>query len=125
MGRPRDAALMLAAAALAAPAAAAGPAPGRYQATLCVSAAASAPASCGPAELEIRSPSRDQVRVADIVYRLATSGNAAVVVVTQGQMMIDAFDTGPQWSGHSLRFLDAEKQVHYQLELGTRHAERR
>ena len=105
-------------------AATAAPRTGRYAATLCVANAAQPP-SCGPAEAEVRRGGAIDVRVSDIVYRLATSGNASIVVVTQGQMMIDAFDTGPQWSGHSLSFVDAEKQVRYRLELGTRHAERR
>ena len=104
--------------------AAAAPTTGRYAATLCVTNAAQPP-SCGPAEAEVRRAGAVDVRVSDIVYRLATSGTAAVVVVTQGQMMIDAFDTGPQWSGRSLSFVDAEKQVRYQLDLGTRHADRR
>jgi hypothetical protein len=93
------------------------PRAGRYEATLCVANAAQAP-SCGPAEAEVRRGGAVDVRVSDIVYRLATSGSASVVVVTQGQMMIDAFDAGPQWSGRSLRFVDAEKQVRYELELG-------
>lgn len=101
----------------AASAAATPPAAGRYAATLCV-ANATQPRSCGPAEAEVRDGGAVDVRVSDIVYRLATAGNAAVVVVTQGQMMIDAFDTGPQWVGHSLSFVDAEKQVRYELELG-------
>ena len=111
-------------AAAAASAAAAPPAAGRYAATLCV-ANATQPRSCGPAEAEVRGGGAVDVRVSDIVYRLATSGTAAVVVVTQGQMMIDAFDTGPQWVGRSLSFVDAEKQVRYELELGERTPRRR
>jgi hypothetical protein len=104
-------------------AAAAVPVMGRYAATLCV-VNAGQPANCGPAEAQVRRGGAVDVRVSDIVYRLARSGNAAVVVVTQGQMMIDVFDTGPQWSGRSLSFVDVEKQVRYQLELGIRQAER-
>jgi len=110
--------------AAAASEAAAPPAAGRYAATLCV-ANATQPRSCGPAEAEVRGGGAVDVRVSDIVYRLATSGTTAVVVVTQGQMMIDAFDTGPQWVGRSLRFVDAEKQVRYELELGNRAPRRR
>ena len=93
------------------------PPAGRYDATLCVSNAAGAP-SCGAAEAEVRGGGAVDVRVSDIVYRLASSGATSVVVVTQGQMMIDAFDTGPQWAGRSLRFVDTEKQVRYDVELG-------
>jgi len=120
MGRVRDAALLLAAAALAAPAAAAGPAPGRYQATLCVSAAASAPASCGPAELEIRSPSRAQVRVADIVYRLHLRPEQLDVATMHGNMQIDEFSAEYAWRDGVLSFLDADKQARYEVRPGPR-----
>jgi len=100
------------------------PAAGRYEATLCVANAAQAP-SCGPAVAEVRVGGAVDVRVSDIVYRLAVSNGTSIVVVTQGQMMIDAFDTGPQWAGRSLRFVDTEKQVRYELELGAARRPRR
>ena len=100
------------------------PPAGRYEATLCVANAAQAP-SCGPAEAEVRGGGAVEVRVSDIVYRLAASASPSIVVVTQGQMMIDAFDTGPQWSGRSLSFVDTEKQVRYELALGAARRPRR
>jgi len=105
-----------AAAILALPAAAA-PAPGRYDATLCVSSAALA-ASCGPAEVDVRASGAVWVQVSDIVYRLRISPAQSVVVVTQGTMQIDEFDAGAQWSGSSLRFADADKQVRYEVQVG-------
>src|SRR6187455_1205093 len=75
---------------LAAPAIAA-PAPGRYDATLCVSSAALA-SSCGPAEVDVRSSGAVWVQVSDIVYRLRISPAQSVAVVTQGTMQIDEFD---------------------------------
>ena len=115
----RDAALLLAAA-LALPAAAAGPAPGRYQATLCVSPAASAPASCGPAELEVRSTSRAQVRVADIVYHLHLRPEQVDIVTMHGRMQIDEFSAGYEWRDGVLSFLDADKQARYEVRPGAR-----
>jgi len=116
----RDAALLLAAVALGAPAAAAGPAPGRYQATLCVSPAASAPASCGPAELEVRSASRAQVRVADIVYRLHLRPDQVDVATMHGNMQIDEFSAEYAWRDGVLSFLDADKQARYEVRPGPR-----
>jgi hypothetical protein len=116
----REAVLLLAAAALAAPAAATGPAPGRYQATLCVSPAASAPASCGPAELEIRSASRAQVRVADIVYRLHLRPRQIDVATMHGLMQIDEFSAEYEWRDGVLGFLDADKQTRYEVRPGAR-----
>ena len=96
----------------------AAPAPGRYDATLCVSSAALA-ASCGPAEVDVRSSGAVWVQVSDIVYRLRISPAQSVVVVTQGTMQIDEFDAGAEWSGTSLRFADADKQVRYEVQIGS------
>jgi len=102
---------------LAAPAIAA-PAPGRYDATLCVSSAALA-SSCGPAEVDVRSSGAVWVQVSDIVYRLRIGPAQSVAVVTQGTMQIDEFDAGAEWSGTSLRFADADKQVRYEVQVGS------
>ena len=103
---------ILAASALAAPA------PGRYDATLCVSSAALA-TSCGPAEVDVRSSGAVWVQVSDIVYRLRIGPGQAIVVVTQGTMQIDEFDAGAEWSGSALRFADADKQVRYEVQVGS------
>ena len=95
----------------------AAPAPGRYDATLCVSSAALA-ASCGPAEVDVRSSGVVWVQVSDIVYRLRISPAQSVAVVTQGTMQIDEFDASAEWSGSSLRFADADKQVRYEVQVG-------
>ena len=95
----------------------AAPAPGRYDATLCVSSAALA-SSCGPAEVDVRASGAVWVQVSDIVYRLRISPGQAIVVVTQGTMQIDEFDTGAEWSGSALRFADADKQVRYEVQVG-------
>ena len=110
-------ALAMATGAFAAVAAPAVPAPGRYDATLCVSSAAQAP-SCGPAEVEVRPGGHVRVQVSDIVYRLRVGSGQAAVVVTQGAMQIDEFDTGAAWAGGSLRFADPQKRVGYEVQLG-------
>ena len=106
-----------AAAMLGSPALAA-PAPGRYDATLCVSSGALA-SSCGPAEVDVRAGGAVWVQVSDIVYRLRIGPGQAIVVVTQGTMQIDEFDAGAEWSGASLRFADADKQVRYEVQVGS------
>jgi TRAP-type mannitol/chloroaromatic compound transport system substrate-binding protein len=106
------------AAGILATSAVAAPAPGRYDATLCVSSAALA-ASCGPAEVDVRSSGAVWVQVSDIVYRLRISTAPSVVVVTQGTMQIDEFDAGAEWSGSSLRSADADKQVRYEVQVGS------
>ncbi|MCE9660050.1 MAG: hypothetical protein K8R60_15925 [Burkholderiales bacterium] len=101
-------------------AAAAAPAPGRYEATLCVSASASAPPSCGAAELEVRSATRAEVRVADIVYRLSLRPAQVDVTTLHGRMQIDEFSAEYAWQGDVLSFIDTDKQARYEVRTGAR-----
>ena len=94
------------------------PATGRYEAILCVSSASLAP-SCGPAEVDVRPGGNVSVRVSDIVYRLRVRTGQTAVIVTQGTMQIDEFEAGADWTGASLRFADADKKVHYDVQIGT------
>jgi len=96
------------------------PAAGRYDATLCVTSSGQAP-NCGPADLSVRGP--DVVlQVADIAWRLRVNGHQAAVVVTQGSIQIDRFDTDAEWSSASLRFDDDDKRVRYEVQIGARRA---
>ncbi len=97
---------------------AAGPAPGRYDATLCVGTAAAAPATCGAAKFELRPGGRAQVRVADIVYRLHLRPAQLDVTTMQGTMEIDEFSTTYEWQDGRLRFSDDDKNVRYEVRLG-------
>ncbi len=116
--RRRDLAPVLAAA-LALPAAAAPPQPGRYDAQLCVATRADEAPSCGAAEVEV-SGRRLSVRVADIVYRLALRSAELDVETMHGRMQIDEFSAAYQWTGDTLRFSDAAKNVLYEVRLGAR-----
>ena len=115
----RRAALLLLAA-TAVPAGAAGPAPGRYAATFCVSPSAVAPLSCGPVELAVRSGTRVDVRAADIVYRLRLRSSQLDVVTLHGKVTIDEFSADYAWKDGVLRFVDADKQARYEVRPGTR-----
>src|SRR5215207_5249894 len=99
-------------------AAAAGLAPGRYDGTLCVATAASAPPSCGAVALDVRSASRVRVVVADVVYRLHVGPSRLDVATMHGPMQIDEFSADYVWEGPALRFVDADKNVHYEVRVG-------
>ncbi|MDQ6640721.1 MAG: hypothetical protein M3Z15_13815 [Pseudomonadota bacterium] len=106
--------------ALAASGAAAAPAaPGRYDAELCVATAPQAAPSCGGADVEV-APGRINVRVADIVYRLALRGAQLDVETMHGRMQIDEFSAAYDWAGTTLRFSDAAKEVRYEVRIGAR-----
>jgi hypothetical protein len=101
-------------------AASAAPAPGRYEATLCVSTSAAEPPSCGAAEFELRSKTLAQVRVADVVYRLRLKPAQVDVMTMQGSMEIDEFSALYEWNGGVLRFTDPDKNVRYEIRPGAR-----
>ena len=101
--------------ALCGAAASAAPAPGRYPATLCVTTSASAPPSCGPAELDVRSAGRADLRIADIVYRLTLRPAQVDVTTLHGRMQIDEFSASYEWQGDVLVFVDADKDVRYEV----------
>jgi membrane-bound lytic murein transglycosylase B len=107
-------------AALAASAAAAAPAPtGRYDAELCVATRPEAAPTCGAAEADVR-PERIDIRVADIVYRLALRTAQLDVETMHGGMQIDEFSAAYDWEGTTLRFSDAAKAVRYEVRIGAR-----
>ena len=86
-------------------------------------AAASGPAgepNDGPAELEIRSGTRADVRVADIVYRLHLRPDQLDVATMHGRMQIDEFSAEYAWRDGILTFLDADKQARYEVRPGAR-----
>ena len=105
--------------ALAATATAA-PAPGRYDAQLCVATQPAAAPSCGAALVELRGGGRIEVRVADIVYRLALRSSQLDATTLHGRMQIDAFSAAYAWQGKVLRFSDADKHVRYEVSLTRR-----
>jgi len=98
-------------------AAAAAPPNGRYDATLCV-ANAGQPPSCGPADVVLRAGGSVRVQVSDIVYRLQIRSGQAAIVVMHGAMQIDEFDAEAHWEATTLRFADAEKHLHYEVQVG-------
>jgi hypothetical protein len=100
----------------------AAPAPGTYEARLCVTLAAAAP-TCGPAQAQW-SGSRLQLRVSDIEYRLKLQARRErgrlEMLLMHGTMQIDAFSADYEWAGSGLQFDDADKKTRYEVQLGER-----
>jgi hypothetical protein len=93
------------------------PAPGRYEAILCVRNAGAAP-NCGPADFRVHAGGEVVLQVSDIVYRLLVRGSQAAVVVTQGTVQIDEWDGAAESSDSSLHFVDDEKRLSYEVQIG-------
>jgi hypothetical protein len=100
----------------------AAPAPGAYDARLCVSLAAQPP-SCGPAVAALSSR-RLNVQVNDIAYRLRFPAHPAAgrvaVLVMHGTMQIDEFSAPFRWVERTLQFDDSDKDTRYEVQLGER-----
>ncbi len=115
---------LVATAALALPAAArAAPptlAPGRYHAEFCVANPRSAPPGCGPMTLQVVSPQRLVLQLADVSYRLELRASQLALVVKQGAMQLDEFDTDYTWADGVLRFVDPDKDIAYAIRPGAR-----
>ncbi|MDQ2928579.1 MAG: hypothetical protein ABI330_15165 [Caldimonas sp.] len=110
---------------LASAVASAAPAPGRYEATLCVRTSEADPASCGPAVFELRSGGHAQIRVADVVYRLHLRPAQVDVMTMQERVEIDEFSAFYEWHGKVLTFTDPDKNVRYEVKTGARARVRR
>ena len=108
--------LLAGAAAIAAPAGAAPPAPGRYPAELCVTAA-SGPPGCGAAAVDVARGGRINVRVNDLVYHLQLHSSQLDLVLMHGFVQVDAFTANYDWIGRALQFVDADRQTRYELRL--------
>ena len=101
----------------------AAPGAGSYEAELCVATSAAAP-SCGPAQVELQASGAARVRVSDFVYRLKLNSSQVEVALMHGAMLVDEFVAVYEWAGHSLQFVDADKNARYELKLGERKAAR-
>ena len=93
----------------------AAPKPGRHDVELCVATSPNAAASCGPARAEVRSGGAIDVRVADVVYALHLRSSQLNVSTKQERVQIDAFDAPYEWIGETLRFVDVDKNVRYEV----------
>lgn len=92
------------------------PDPGRYDGRLCVSVG-EAPANCGAAQVDVRSPRHLDVRIADLAYRLELASSQVDVVLMHGTMQIDGFFASYEWEGTTLRFFDVQKRTAYLVQL--------
>lgn len=90
------------------------PAAGRYVAQMCVAVSNLEPA-CGRAEIEWRAADRAVLRISDVVYALRLYTSQLDVVLMHGAMQIDGFTAIYEWDGPTLRFIDADKNVRYEV----------
>lgn len=98
----------------------AAPAPGRYDAELCVATRAGVVPTCGAAEADLHAGGRLDVRIADIAYRLALRSTRVDVATMHGRMQIDEFSAPFEWAGDVLTFTDSAKDVRYEVRLAGR-----
>lgn len=107
---------LLVAAAAAGGTPAAAPAPGRYDATLCVTLNANPP-TCGPVDARVDPDGTLTLRVDDIRYILSFEQGLMVGITMHGGMQIAEFLSSYRWAGGTLLFSDRERSARYEVEL--------
>jgi hypothetical protein len=123
-GRARLAAAALLALSGAASVQAAVPAPGRYEARLCVTPADADAPSCGAAQA-LWSGRRLLLQLSDIEYRLTLQAaqlerGRLDMQLMHGTMQIDEFRADYEWATSGLQFEDASKRTRYEVQFGAR-----
>ncbi|MET0334259.1 MAG: hypothetical protein ABW190_08290 [Rhizobacter sp.] len=92
------------------------PAPGRYDARLCVTVNTQAP-SCGPVQAQLGRDGSLSVRIDDIRYQLSFEQGLAVVLTMHGNMLVSEFLSSYRWAGSTLLFGDRARGAQYELDL--------
>ena len=87
---------------------------GRHAGELCV-ATLPAAASCGPAQVDLRSDGSVRVRVDDVVYRMQLRSSQIEIVLMHGAVQIDEFTVPYAWVGSTLQFRDDAKNARYEV----------
>ncbi|MCR5884535.1 hypothetical protein LRS03_17430 [Rhizobacter sp. J219] len=97
------------------------PAPGHYDAQMCVTLNANAP-TCGPLQAHIDADGTLTLRVDDIRYVLSFEQGLMVGITMHGNMQIAEFLSSYRWAGHTLLFGDRSRHAQYEVQLKTRAA---
>lgn len=92
------------------------PAPGRYDAQMCVAVSANPP-SCGPLEAHVDTDGTLTLRVDDIRYLLSFEQGLLVGITMHGGMQIAEFISSYRWSGSTLLFADRARSAQYEVKL--------
>lgn len=94
----------------------AAPAPGHYDAQLCVTLNANAP-TCGPMDAHVAPDGTLTLRWDDIRYVLSFEQGLLVGITLHGSMQIAEFLSSYRWAGGTLRFGDRSRSAQYEVQL--------
>ena len=117
--RPIIAALLVVTAGGLAAAPLARPEAGRHAAELCV-ATLPQPASCGPAQVDLRADGTMRLRVDDVVYNMKLHSSQVEIVVMHNVVQIDEFTAPYEWVGNTLQFKDGDRNSRYEIRFNDR-----
>jgi hypothetical protein len=92
------------------------PAPGRYDAHMCVTLNANPP-TCGPLEARVDTDGTLTLRVDDIRYILSFEQGLLVGITMHGGMQIAEFLSSYRWAGGTLMFGDRARSAQYEIKL--------
>jgi hypothetical protein len=114
--------LLVAATAAVAPPAGA-PAPGQYDAQMCVTLSTHAP-TCGPIDARVDPDGTLTLRMDDIRYVLSFEQGLLIGITMHGGMQIAEFLSSYRWAGATLMFGDRSRSAQYEVQL-TPHGSRK
>jgi hypothetical protein len=92
------------------------PAPGPYDAQMCVTLAANAP-TCGPMAARVDPDGTLTLRFDDIRYVLSFEQGVLVGITLHGGMQIAEFVSSYRWAGGTLMFGDRARQAQFEVQL--------
>jgi hypothetical protein len=92
------------------------PAPGHYDARMCVTLNANTP-TCGPMDARIDADGTLTLRVDDIRYVLSFEQGLLVGITMHGGMQIAEFLSSYRWAGGTLLFGDRSRGAQYEVQL--------
>lgn len=95
---------------------AATPAPGFYDAQMCVTLNTNAP-TCGPMDARVDADGTLTLRVDDIRYVLSFEQGLMVGITLHGGMQIAEFLSSYRWAGGTLLFGDRTRSAQYEVQL--------
>ncbi|HEY0820506.1 MAG TPA: hypothetical protein VGD46_17090 [Rhizobacter sp.] len=92
------------------------PAPGHYDARMCVKLNANAP-TCGPMAARVDADGTLTLRFDDIRYILSFEQGLVVGITMHGGMQIAEFLSSYRWAGDTLLFGDRTRSAQYEVQL--------
>lgn len=92
------------------------PAPGAYDARMCVTVNRQPP-NCGPVQAQVTPEGELRLRFDDIRYVISFEQGVLVGITMHGSMLVAEFASSYRWAGGTLLFGDTPRGLQYEVQL--------